>query len=170
MSLFFNRRLRLVIAFLPKSKGLLISWLQLPSAVILEPKDIKSATVSTFSPSICHKVMGPDATFLAFWMLSFKPDSHSPLSPSSRGSLFLFTFCPRAGHGNLLQYSCLENLHGQRNLVAKGNTIEQLSTHTHTHTHTHLHVWGCCYFSQQSWFQLVIHPAWHFARCTLHIS
>ena len=93
MSLFFNMLSRFVIAFLPRSDGLLISWLQLPSAVILEPKDIKSATVSTFSPSICHKVMGPDATFLAFWMLSFKPDSHSPLSPSSRGSLFLFTFC-----------------------------------------------------------------------------
>ena len=64
---------RLVITFLPRSKHLLISWLQSPSAVILEPKKIKSATVSTVSPSICHKVVGPDAMILVFWMLSFKP-------------------------------------------------------------------------------------------------
>ena len=60
---------RLVINFLPRSNRLLISWLQSPSAVILEPRKIKSATVST---SICHEVMGPDATILVFWMLSFK--------------------------------------------------------------------------------------------------
>ena len=61
---------RLVITFLPRSKGLLISRLQSPSAVILEPKKLKSVTVS---PSICHEVMGPDAMILVFWMLSFKP-------------------------------------------------------------------------------------------------
>ena len=71
MSLLFNILSRLVIAFLPRSKRLLISWLQSPSAVILEPRKIKSATVSTVSPSICHKVMGPDAMILVFWMLSF---------------------------------------------------------------------------------------------------
>ena len=60
---------RLVIAFLPRSKRLLISWLQSPSAVILEPKKIKSVTVSIVSPSICHEVMGPDAMILVFWML-----------------------------------------------------------------------------------------------------
>ena len=60
---------RLVITFLPRSKCLLISWLQSPSAVILESKKIKSATVS---PSICHEVMGSDAMILVFWMLSFK--------------------------------------------------------------------------------------------------
>ena len=64
---------RLVITFLPRSKHLLISWLQSPSAVILEPRKIKSATVSTVSPSICHQVMGPDAMILVFWMLRFKP-------------------------------------------------------------------------------------------------
>ena len=57
---------RLVITFLPKSKHLLISWLQLPSALILEARKIKSATVSTVSPSICHEVMGPDAMILVF--------------------------------------------------------------------------------------------------------
>ena len=73
MSLFFNMLPRLVIAFLPRSKRLLISWLQSPSAVILEPKKIKSDTVSTVSPSLSHEVMGPDAMILVFWMLSFKP-------------------------------------------------------------------------------------------------
>ena len=73
MSLFFNMLSRLVIAFLPRSKCLLISWLQSPSAVILEPPKIKSATVSTVSPSICHEVMGLDAMILVFWMFSFKP-------------------------------------------------------------------------------------------------
>ena len=73
MSLLFNTLSRLVITFLPRSKCLLISWLQPPSAVILEPQKIKSFTVSTVSPSICHEVMGPDAMILVFWMLSFKP-------------------------------------------------------------------------------------------------
>ena len=73
MSLLFNMLSRLVITSLPRSKCLLISWLQSPSAVILEPKNIKSATVSTVSPSICHEVMGRDAMILVFWMLSFKP-------------------------------------------------------------------------------------------------
>ena len=66
MSLIFNMLSRFVIAFLPRSKHLLISWLQSPSAVILEPKKIKSVTVSTVSPSICHKVMGLDAMILVF--------------------------------------------------------------------------------------------------------
>ena len=61
MSLLFNMLSRLVITFLPRSKRLLISWLQSPSAVILEPLKIKSDTVSTVSPSISHEVMGPDA-------------------------------------------------------------------------------------------------------------
>ena len=72
MSLFFNMLSRLVITFLPMSKHLLISWLQSPSAVVLEPRKIKSATVSTVSPSLCHKVMGLDAMILVFWMLNFK--------------------------------------------------------------------------------------------------
>ena len=66
MSLLFNMLSRFVRAFLPRSDHLLISWLQSPSAVILEPKEIKSATVSTVSPSICHEVMGPDAMSFVF--------------------------------------------------------------------------------------------------------
>ena len=71
--LLFNMLSRLVIAFLPRSKHPLISWLQSPYVVILQHKKIKSVTVSIVSPSICHEVMGPDAMILVFWMLSFKP-------------------------------------------------------------------------------------------------
>ena len=66
MSLLFNMLSRLVIAFLPRSKHLLISWLQSPSAVILEPPKIVSVTVSIVSPSICQEVMGPDAMIFVF--------------------------------------------------------------------------------------------------------
>ena len=76
---------RLVITYHPRIKHLLISWLQSLSAVILEPPKIKSVTVPTISPFICHEVMGPDAMILVFWMLSFKP----PFSLSS------FTFIKR---------------------------------------------------------------------------
>src|SRR5574341_345884 len=66
MSVLFNMLSRLVITFLPRSKRLLTSWLQSPSAVILEPRKIKSAAVSIVSTSICHEVMGPDAMILVF--------------------------------------------------------------------------------------------------------
>ena len=73
MSVLFNMLSRFVIAFLPGSKCLLISRLQSLSAVILEPKKIKSVTVSIVSPSICHEVMGLDAVVLVFWILYLKP-------------------------------------------------------------------------------------------------
>ena len=73
MSLLFNMLSRLVITFLSRSKHLLISWPQSPSAVILEPLKIKPVPVSTISPSISHEVMGPDAMIWVFWMLSSKP-------------------------------------------------------------------------------------------------
>ena len=87
MSLLFNMLSRFAITFLPRSKCLLISWLQSPSAVILEPKKIMFVTVSIVSSSISHEVMGPDAMIFIFlsWVLSQR--FHSPLSPSSRGSL-----------------------------------------------------------------------------------
>ena len=91
MSPLFNMLSRLVIAFLPRSKHFLISWLQSPSAVILEPKNIKSVTVCFVSPSIYHEVMGPDVMTFIFWMLSFKPAFHSPPSHSSRGSFVLLS-------------------------------------------------------------------------------
>ena len=93
MSLLFNVLSMLVITFLPKSKCPLISWLQSPSAVILEPPKIKSITVSIVSPSICHEVMGPDAMILVFSILSFKLTFLLfTFSLSSRGSLVLLRF------------------------------------------------------------------------------
>ena len=86
-SLLYNMLSRLVITFLTRSKHLLISWLQSPFAVVLEPPKTNSVTVSTVSPSICHEVMGPDAMILKIlecWVLSQL--FHSPLSLSSRGS------------------------------------------------------------------------------------
>ena len=102
MSLLFNMLSRLVIAFLPRSKCLLISWLQLLFAVILEPKKIKSITVSTFPPSIC-----------------FSGSSAVKESTCTVGDLLnVLRRSPGRGRGNPLQYSCLENPHGQRNLAS----------------------------------------------------
>ena len=91
MSLLFNMLFWLVITFLLRSIHLLISWLQSPSAVILQPQNIKFVTVS---PSICHEVMGPNAIISVFRMLSFKAIFHSPLSLSSRGFLVPLHFLP----------------------------------------------------------------------------
>ena len=79
---------RLVIAFLARSKRLLLSWLQSSSAVVLEPKKINSVTVSIVSPSICHEVVGPDAMIFIFLMLSFK--------------LVFFTFIKKLFNSSLL--------------------------------------------------------------------
>ena len=93
MSLLFNTLSRFVIAFLPKSKHLLISWLPSPSAVIWEPKKLKSLTVSIVSPSICYEVMELDAMILVFLMLSFKlAISLSSFTLIKRLEL-LFSFC-----------------------------------------------------------------------------
>ena len=95
MSLLFNRLSRLVIAFLPRSKCLWNPWLQSPPAVILEPKKIKSVTVSTVLLSICYEVMGLDVMILVFWILSFKPAfSLSSFTPLSRSSLVPLHFLP----------------------------------------------------------------------------
>ena len=131
MSLLFNILSKIVTAFLPRSKHLFISWLQSPSAMILEPKKIKSVTVSTFSPSICQKVMGLDAMIFILWILSFKPAF--PLSS--------FT---------------LKRLFSSSSLSAIRVVY-------------HLHIWGCWYFSQQSWFQVEIYTVWNFTQCTLLI-
>ena len=96
MSLLFNMLSRLVIAFLPRSKCLLISWLQSPSTVSLEPPKIKSVTVSTVYPSLCHEVMGPDTMI---WMLSFKPTF----------SLSSFTFIKRLFSSSLSAVSVVSS-------------------------------------------------------------
>ena len=92
MSLLLNMLSRLVITFLPRSKRLLISWLQSPFLVILEPKKIKSVTVSIVSPYICHEVMELDAMIFVFGILSFKPAF----------SLSSFTFIKRLFSSSLL--------------------------------------------------------------------
>ena len=91
MSLLFNMLSRLVIAFLPRSKRLLISWRQSPSSVILESKKIKFVTVSIVSPSICHEVMEPDAMIFVFWILGLSQLSH-----------YSFTFFKRLFSSSLL--------------------------------------------------------------------
>ena len=92
MSLLFNMLSRLVITFLPRSKRLFIPWLQSPSAGILEPKKINSATVSTVFPSIYHEVLGPDALILLFLMLCFKPTFSLSSFTFIRGSLVRLRF------------------------------------------------------------------------------
>ena len=97
MSLLFNMLSRFIIAFLPGSKHLLISWLQSPSTVTLEPRKIKSVTVIIVFPSVwslCREVMEPGAMIFLFssWLVS--QFFHSPLSPSSRGSLIPLHFLP----------------------------------------------------------------------------
>ena len=134
MSLLSNLLSMLVISFLPRSKHLLISWLQSPSAVILmptPPTQIKSVTISIASPFICHQVMGPDAMILVFWMLTFKPTF----------SLSSFTFIKRLFSASLSATKVVSSS-----------------------------IWGYWYFSWQSWFQLVLHPAQHFSsfRCTIY--
>ena len=95
MSLLFNMLSMFVIAFLPKSKHLIMLWLRSPSGVILEPPKIKSLTVYTFPPSICHEVMGPDAMIFAFWMLSFKPTFSLSSHFHQETLQFLFLFSIR---------------------------------------------------------------------------
>ena len=98
LSLLFNMLSRLVIAFLPRSKCLLISQLQSPSAVILEPKKMKFLSVSIVVPSICHEVMGLDAMIFIFWMLSFKPAFFTLLLHFHQEAVrLLFTFCHKDG-------------------------------------------------------------------------
>ena len=110
MSLLFNMLASLVIAFLPKSKRLLISWLQSTSAVTLEPKKIKSIIVSIVSPSICHEVMGPDVVLefnKLYTSIFFIPRSILVLKETNK------------------QENCHEHL--------------PFYTHAHTHTHTQVH-------------------------------
>ena len=99
MSLLFNMLSRLVIAFLPRGECFLISWLQSPFAVILEPPKIKSVTVSPVTPSICHEVMGLVALILVFWVLSFKPTF----------SLSCFTFIRRLISSSLYAISVVSS-------------------------------------------------------------
>ena len=120
-----------LLEFLPRSKRLLILWLQSPSAVILEPK--KSLSLFPLFPHLFAMKWWdqmPWSLFSECW--AFSQLFHSPLPLSSRGSLVPLCFLPLG--------SC------------------------------HLYIWGYWYSSWQSWFQLVLHPAWYFTWCSLHIS
>ena len=133
MSLLFNTLSRFVIAFLPRNKCLLTSWMQCLSAMILEPKEIKFATVTFFPLNYLQWSGGTRCHDLSFLNVEFYISFfHSPLSLSSRGSLVSLHFLPLGWY--------------------------------------YLHIWDCWCFSQQSWFQLEIHPAWHFKSCTPHIN
>ena len=129
--LLFNTLSRLVVAFLPRSKHLLIAWLQSPSAVILETRKIKSVTVSIVSPSICREVMGPDAMIWVFWTLNLAQLFHSPLSLSS----WLFSFSSLSA------------------IRMVSSVYLRLLT-----------------FLPEILILAVLHPAWHFTRCTLQVS
>ena len=96
MSLHFSMLTRFVMAFLPKSKCLLIQS-HLVTAVILEPKKTKSVTAFTFSPSICHEVMGSDAMILVYECCILREVFHSPLLPSSRGALVPLHYLLQSG-------------------------------------------------------------------------
>ena len=92
--LYFNMLSGFVIAFLPRNKHLLISWLQSQSTVILEPKKVQSVTVSTVSYSICHEVIGPDTMILIYFNVEFQTSLFILLFDSHQGALyFLFIFC-----------------------------------------------------------------------------
>ena len=98
MSLLFNMLSKLVIVFLPRGKRLLISWQQSPSAMILELPKIKSATVSTVSPSICHEVMGPGAMIFVFLNVELEANFFTLLFHLHQEALqFLFAFCHEGG-------------------------------------------------------------------------
>ena len=174
MSLLLNMLSRLVITFLPRSKHLLTSWLQSPSAVILEPKKIKSDTVSTVSSSICHEVMGPDAMILVFWMLSFNPTF----------SLSSFTFIKRLFSSSLLSaIRVVSSAYLEKAMATHSSTLawkipwmeepgrlQSMGSRRVGHDWSdlaHLHIWGYWYLSRQSSFQLVLPPAQCFSWCIL---
>ena len=132
ISLVFNMLSSWVIAFLPRSKHLLILWLQSTTAVILECKKIKPLTVCIVSSYICHELMELDAMILVFWMLSFKQ---------------VFSFS---------SFTFMKGIFSSSSLSDTG--------------WCHLHNLGYRYFSQQSWFQLVLDPAQNFTWCTMPLN
>ena len=129
--------LRLVNAFLPRSKHLLISWLQLPSAVILEPNKMKPVTVSTVSPSICHEVMGLDAMILVFWMLSFMSTFSFPS----------FTYYGQFQITNMISVSLQNSWKFKSTLVSRANWLQLPLHQLHPFT-----IWRGCFQSiLQTW-------------------
>ena len=139
MSLLFNMLSRLALPFLPRSKCLLISWLQSQSAVILEPTKIKSVTVSIVSPSICHEVMGPDAIILVFfecWVLSqlvhLLVNKKEQLGSTERDKeLIPDSPTQFITKGKYYYWGIF--------FMVNWGIFFMVFTHTHTHTHTQTH-------------------------------
>ena len=134
-----------------------------------------------FFSSICHEVMGPDVIILVFFFFFLNVEFQASFSLSS------FAFIKRlfssssffairvhhlhiygVGNGNPLYYFCLENLTDRGAWWATGHGVAK--SQIQLSNWAHLHIWGCWHFFHQSWFQLVIHPAWNFTLCRLHVS
>ena len=141
ISLLFNMLSRLVIIFLPRSKHVLISWLQSPSAVILEPKKIKSVTVSIVSPSICHEVMEPDAMILGFWILSLKPTF----------SLSAFTFIKR-----LFRSSSLSSFWDSNLVILLSSFLISKDEHASTRKYLKNHTQSLLDLSSFKWVTIAV--------------
>ena len=156
-SLLFNMLASFVITFLPRSKDLLISWLQSPSEGVLEPKKLQSVTVSTFFPSICHEMIGLDAVILDFFNAVSSQLFHSSLPPSSRGSLVPPHFLPLTRDHlhtwvRLVTHTCL-TLCSPMDCGLPGSSVHEDSPGKNAGVGCHalLHIWSCWYFSWQSW-------------------
>ena len=159
MSLLLKLLSRFDIAILPRSNRLLILRLQSLSALILEPKKMKSDTVSTFPPSICHEMMELDALILVFWMLRF-------FFPFIFISWRLITLQYCSGFCHTLtwishRFTCewwvlSQLLHSSLLPSSRGSLVP---LHFLSLKWYNLHIWGCWYFPQQSWFQFVLHTA-----------
>ena len=186
MSLLFKELSRFVTVFLPRSKRLLIFWLESLSTVILEPKKIKSVTASTFSPSVCHELMWLDAMIFFFFHVEFQGCFFTLFfHPLSRGSLIHLYFPPLEwyhlhiwGYWYFSQQSsflfvCFYPDSSSLCLILSSLHPDSFPFYGLNLSYINLtlflsRAWLC--FSLHPWFQLVIHPSWHFAWCTLHIS
>ena len=164
MSLLFNMLSRLVIAFLPRSKCLLISWLQAPSSMTLEPKKIVCHCFH------CFPIYLPwsDAMICVFWVWSFKP------ALSKLWELVMDREAWHAAlHGGPKELDTTEWVnwrqlfHSPVSLLLGSSLVPLCFL---PQGWCHLHIWGYWYFSQRSWFRLMLHPAKHFTWCILRIS
>ena len=184
MFLLFNKLSRFAIAFLPWSKCLLISWLQSPSAVLLEPPKIKSLTVSTVSPSICHKVMGPDAMIFVSWMFIIRcrknesfPGVSVVKNPPAIQETLVWSLGPKdplekkmATHSSILAWKIpWTEEPGVLQSIGMQRVRHNLETE-HTHTHTRKKCWPLeIFFSSMCsvWFFIFFLYAVHFGQFLL---
>ena len=170
MSLLFNTLSGFVIAFLPRSKRLLISWLQSPSVMILEPKERKSVPTSTLSPSICHEEMATHSSVLS-WRI---PWTEEPGGLQFMGSKRVkHDWATNTTHSNTMGLDAMILLfliflvlswlfHSPPSPSSRGSWVPLCFLSLEWY---HPRIWGCWCFCHLSWFQVVTHPAWHFSTC-----